>query len=183
MLQAIQSGPRALRRTLFAGASGLAVALSLGAGAALAQTAPSSQEDTTQVEEVVVTGFRGSLAQALNVKRREAGAVDVIMAEDIADFPDQNLAEAIQRVPGVAITRDAGEGRNISVRGLGQVLVGEVGDVFGHDDVDRARFPALDVQGLGQAPAEAGDHDLLHLGGLFLRAGRGGLGQGGAGPE
>ncbi|HZW15767.1 MAG TPA: TonB-dependent receptor [Brevundimonas sp.] len=120
MLQAIQSGPRALRRTLFVGASGLAVALSLGAGAALAQTAPSgSQEETTQVEEVVVTGFRGSLAQALNVKRREAGAVDVIMAEDIADFPDQNLAEAIQRVPGVAITRDAGEGRNISVRGLG----------------------------------------------------------------
>lgn len=120
MLQAIQSGPCALRRNLFAGASAVAVALSLGAGAAAAQTAPQApQDDPTQVEEVVVTGFRGSLAQALNVKRREAGAVDVIMAEDIADFPDQNLAEAIQRVPGVAITRDAGEGRNISVRGLG----------------------------------------------------------------
>lgn len=120
MLQAIQSGPCALRRNLFAGASAVAVALSLGAGAAAAQTAPEApQDDPTQVEEVVVTGFRGSLAQALNVKRREAGAVDVIMAEDIADFPDQNLAEAIQRVPGVAITRDAGEGRNISVRGLG----------------------------------------------------------------
>lgn len=120
MLQAIQSGPCALRRNLFAGASAMAVALSLGAGAAAAQTAPEApQDDPTQVEEVVVTGFRGSLAQALNVKRREAGAVDVIMAEDIADFPDQNLAEAIQRVPGVAITRDAGEGRNISVRGLG----------------------------------------------------------------
>lgn len=117
-MQAIQSGPRALRRTLFAGASGLAVALSLGAGAAAAQTAPQDPQ-ADQVEEVVVTGFRGSLAQALNVKRREAGAVDVIMAEDIADFPDQNLAEAIQRVPGVTITRDAGEGRNISVRGLG----------------------------------------------------------------
>ena len=76
MMQAIQTGPRALRRTLFAGASGLAVTLSLGAGAALAQTAPPvPQDETTQVEEVVVTGFRGSLAEALNVKRREAGAV------------------------------------------------------------------------------------------------------------
>ena len=119
MMQAIQSGPRALRRTLFAGASGLAVTLSLGAGAALAQTAPQEPVAATEVEEIIVTGFRGSLAQALNVKRREAGAVDVIVAEDIANFPDQNLAEAIQRVPGVTITRDAGEGRNISVRGLG----------------------------------------------------------------
>ncbi|MBU2418290.1 MAG: TonB-dependent receptor [Alphaproteobacteria bacterium] len=118
-MQAIQSGPCALRRTLFAGASGLAVTLSLGVGVAMAQTAPQTPEATTEVEEVIVTGFRGSLAQALNVKRNEAGAVDVIMAEDIADFPDQNLAEAIQRVPGVTITRDAGEGRNISVRGLG----------------------------------------------------------------
>lgn len=117
-MQAIQSGPRALRRSLFAGASGLAVALSLGVGAAAAQDTP-QEPQADQVDEVVVTGFRGSLAQALNVKRREAGAVDVIMAEDIADFPDQNLAEAIQRVPGVTITRDAGEGRNISVRGLG----------------------------------------------------------------
>ena len=87
----------------------------LTAGAAMAQDEP----EATEVEEIVITGFRSSLAQALGVKRNEAGAVDVIMAEDIADFPDQNLAEAIQRIPGVAITRDAGEGRNISVRGLG----------------------------------------------------------------
>jgi iron complex outermembrane receptor protein len=45
--------------------------------------------------------------------------VDVIKAEDIADFPDANLAESIQRVPGVSIARDAGEGRQITVRGLG----------------------------------------------------------------
>lgn len=119
-MQAIQSGPRALRRTLFAGASGLAVALSLGAGAAAAQTAPQDpQEDPTQIEEVVVTGFRASLSAGLDAKRRDANVVDVIVAEDIADFPDLNLAEAIQRVPGVAIDRDAGEGRSITVRGLG----------------------------------------------------------------
>lgn len=117
-MQAFKPGmTRAFRRTLFAGASGLSIALSLGVGTVAAQTAPEPQ--AAEVDEVIVTGFRGSLAQALNVKRRDAGAVDVIMAEDIADFPDQNLAEAIQRVPGVAITRDAGEGRNISVRGLG----------------------------------------------------------------
>src|SRR5690606_23951828 len=72
------------------------------------------------IEEVVVTGsFRDSLANALNIKRGSAGAVDAIVAEDIADFPDLNLAESLQRIPGVAITRAGGEGRNISVRGLG----------------------------------------------------------------
>jgi TonB-dependent receptor len=69
--------------------------------------------------DIVVTGFRASLSSALNLKRNETAAVDVIKAEDIADFPDNNLAESIQRIPGVTITRDAGEGRNITVRGLG----------------------------------------------------------------
>ncbi|MGH1557550.1 TonB-dependent receptor plug domain-containing protein [Caulobacter segnis] len=55
----------------------------------------------------------------MNLKRRASGVVDVIKAEDIADFPDANLAESIQRVPGVSIARDAGEGRQITVRGLG----------------------------------------------------------------
>ncbi len=117
-MQAIQPGmTRAFRRTLFAGASGLAVALSLGVGVATAQTAP--QDEPTEVDEVVVTGFRASLSAGLDAKRRENNMVDVIVAEDIADFPDLNLAESIQRVPGVAIDRDAGEGRTITVRGLG----------------------------------------------------------------
>ncbi len=118
MSQAIQPGmTRAHRRSLFAGASGLAVALSLGAGAAAAQTAP--QEPVTEIDEVVVTGYRASLTAGLDAKRRDANVIDVIVAEDIADFPDLNLAESIQRVPGVAIDRDAGEGRSITVRGLG----------------------------------------------------------------
>ncbi len=122
MLQAIQPGmTRTLRRRLFAGASGLAVALSLGAtlgvGTAAAQSA--QPQDPTEVDEVIVTGFRASLTAGLDAKRRSANAIDVIVAEDIADFPDLNLAESIQRVPGVAIDRDAGEGRSITVRGLG----------------------------------------------------------------
>jgi iron complex outermembrane recepter protein len=121
MMQAIQPGmTRTLRRSLFAGASGLAVALSLGlgAGAAAAQTAP-PQDDPTEIDEIIVTGFRASLTAGLDAKRRDANVIDVIVAEDIADFPDLNLAESIQRVPGVAIDRDAGEGRSITVRGLG----------------------------------------------------------------
>ncbi|WP_347302577.1 TonB-dependent receptor [Croceibacterium sp. TMG7-5b_MA50] len=70
-------------------------------------------------EEIVVTGFRESLASAINLKRNSSGVVDAIKAEDIAQFPDLNLAESLQRIPGVAISRVQGEGRSISVRGLG----------------------------------------------------------------
>jgi iron complex outermembrane receptor protein len=68
---------------------------------------------------IEVTGIRASLESALNAKREDRGIVDVIKAEDIAKFPDTNLAESLQRIPGVVIDRDAGEGRNITVRGLG----------------------------------------------------------------
>lgn len=75
------------------------------------------------VEEVLVTGsFRDSLQNAMNIKRNQSGFVDAIVASDIAEFPDNNLAESLQRVPGVAITRVGGEGKNISVRGLGPLF-------------------------------------------------------------
>ena len=85
-------------------------------GAAWAQNAPAAEE--TEIEEIVVTGFRQSLEAAINVKKNSIGAVDAIVAEDIAKFPDQNLAESLQRIPGISISRDAGEGRAITVRGL-----------------------------------------------------------------
>ena len=67
-----------------------------------------------------MTGFRGSINTALAAERKETSAIDVIAAEDIGKFPDSNLAESMQRVPGVTLSRgDGGEGRNISVRGLG----------------------------------------------------------------
>ncbi|GAA0565089.1 TonB-dependent receptor [Rhizomicrobium electricum] len=93
--------------------------LKLGVCAAVLGAVPASAQDTQQMEVVTVTGFRGSLEKALDVKRNSASAVDTIMAEDIAKFPDLNLSESLQRVPGVAISRDAGEGRQLSVRGLG----------------------------------------------------------------
>lgn len=109
-------------RALQYGVSALTLAMTV-AGAAAAQTAPAQGDqapaDDSAVEAVVVTGFRASLANALDVKRRENDLVDVIKAQDIADFPDLNLAESLQRVPGVSIDRDGGEGRSITVRGLG----------------------------------------------------------------
>ena len=108
-------------RNLRAGVSIAVLAVAaLGAVNAQAQTAAPPAGETTEnaVEEVIVTGFRESLRSALSVKRQSSGVVDAIKAEDIADFPDANLAESIQRVPGVSITRVAGEGRTITVRGL-----------------------------------------------------------------
>lgn len=73
----------------------------------------------TEADAIVVTGFRASLQNALSQKRRSNQIIDAITAEDIADFPDANLAESIQRLPGVSIDRDNGEGRSITIRGLG----------------------------------------------------------------
>lgn len=108
----MRPGDLRLRR-LVCGASILVLGMSL-AGQAAAQ-----QAKADEVEEIVVTGFRGSLQQALEEKRLSTVASDSILAEDIGKFPDLNLSESIQRIPGVALARDAGEGRNISVRGLG----------------------------------------------------------------
>ena len=83
-----------------------------------AADSPASKGAATK-ETITVTGFKASLDSALNEKREDNGMIDVIKAEDIAKFPDTNLAEALQRVSGVVIDRDAGEGRNITVRGLG----------------------------------------------------------------
>lgn len=100
--------------------TGLARTLALAVLAAgIAPTGSAlAQDDDGVMEEIVVEGFRGSLRQSLSVKRNENGVVDAIMAEDIADFPDLNLAESIQRIPGVSINRMNGEGRQITVRGL-----------------------------------------------------------------
>lgn len=88
------------------------------AGAARVTSSAGSQPRATGSGAIVVTGFRASLHSALNQKRRSNEEVDVINADDIAEFPDANLAESIQRLPGVSIDRDNGEGRSITVRGL-----------------------------------------------------------------
>ena len=98
---------------------GCALAALIGAPtAAFAQTAPA--QDETSVDDIIVTGsFATSLADALTVKRRADSITDVVSASDIGNFPAVNVAEALQRVPGVSISREAGEGQFVSVRGLG----------------------------------------------------------------
>lgn len=95
----------------------LGISLALHSGAVLAQDAAGAA--ATELDTVTVTGYRASVEKALDIKRGESGVVDAVVAEDIGKFPDSNLAESLQRIPGVVITRDGGEGRNISVRGLG----------------------------------------------------------------
>ena len=89
---------------------------------AQAQTkpAPTPAAGSKEVEEVVVTGFRESLQASTNAKREAATFQDSIFAEDIGKFPDLNLAESLNRIPGVQLTREiTGEGLNIAIRGLG----------------------------------------------------------------
>lgn len=87
----------------------------LSAGAASAQTAPAAEGG---LEEVVVTGVRQSLENAILTKRDAAAVVDAISAEDVGKFPTENLAESLQRVTGVQISRFRGEGQNVTIRGL-----------------------------------------------------------------
>ena len=85
-----------------------------------AATPRRSRRGSAEGDAIVVTGFRASLERrAQRQARTRSSSVDAIVAEDIAKFPDQNLAESLQRIPGISIQRDAGEGRAITVRGLG----------------------------------------------------------------
>src|SRR5262245_5123781 len=88
-------------------------------GAVLINPAFAQDQQADQLEEVVVTGLRGSLTASMDTKRNATGVVDAISAEDIGKFPDTNLAESLQRITGVSIDRVNGEGSAITVRGFG----------------------------------------------------------------
>lgn len=92
-----------------------------GAGQVSAQSA-TSQPQSEPLEEIIVTGIRESLTQALEIKRESIQLVDAIVAEDIGKFPDNNAVEALQRVPGVQVTdRARGETGKVAIRGLDDV--------------------------------------------------------------
>ncbi|WGL16083.1 TonB-dependent receptor [Microbulbifer bruguierae] len=106
--------------------SSIAMATVLGgmSGMALAQNSEFDAEvdDTSALEEVVVVGLRASLEKAIDIKREKFQIVDSIVAEDIGKFPDNNVAESLQRVTGVQVTdRGAGEVSGVSIRGLNDV--------------------------------------------------------------
>ncbi|TRX53831.1 TonB-dependent receptor [Thalassomonas sp. M1454] len=102
--------------------SKLATSLSLILGASAMNVAYAAEETTAveqDVEVIEVTGIRGSLTKAMDIKRSSSGIVEAINAEDIGKFPDSNLAESLQRISGVAIDRNNGEGSKVTVRGFG----------------------------------------------------------------
>jgi len=116
--------PRVLKGILLAGSYSAAL---LAQSTVFAQTdaADDSQatDDDLVLEEVVVTGIRRSLDFAAGVKRESNQVVDALMAQDIGLFSDNNIGEALARIPGVLLERDAGEGFRISIRGLGPRFV------------------------------------------------------------
>lgn len=75
-------------------------------------------KEIEEIEEIKVNGIRGSLNLSRQEKREESRVTDIIVAQDIARYPDRNLAESMQRIPGMSITREAGEGRQVVLRGL-----------------------------------------------------------------
>ena len=97
----------------------LATVISALFGAAAGQVRAQSGAEAG-IEEVIVTGVRASIVRALDQKRNAIGVSDSISAEDIGKFPDLNLSESLQRIPGVTLNRNTtGEGQALNVRGLG----------------------------------------------------------------
>jgi TonB-dependent receptor len=82
--------------------------------------APTSfAQEAGETEVIQVKGIRGSIQEAMGIKRESAGVVDSISAEDIGKFPDTNLAESLQRITGISISRSNGEGSQVTARGFG----------------------------------------------------------------
>src|SRR5690606_6087750 len=101
------------KRSLLSSSITLAVALVSG------QSAVAQDSATAHIEEIVVSGIRSSLEHAMDIKRESDRIVDSISSESLGKFPDSNIAESLQRVPGVSIDRSGGEGQSITVRGFG----------------------------------------------------------------
>ncbi len=87
------------------------------------QSDDSAASENTLFEEVVVTGIRQSYTSALDRKREAGTMMDSLVAEDISEFPDKNIGEALQRISGIQLNRDMGEGSSVSVRGVESGLV------------------------------------------------------------
>ncbi len=116
-------------RTFLTGISApaLALALAMAPNAALAQDAPepSAQDQAdaeaadTEADVIIVSGFRGALETAVNLKRNSAVIAEAFSAEDIGKLPDVSIAETLGRLPGLAVQRLNGRAQSLSVRGLG----------------------------------------------------------------
>src|SRR5258708_25304799 len=96
-----------------------AILFGLANGNQVFAQAPDPKAQDGSLEEVIVTGIRSSLRQAMEIKRNSDVIVDSIASESLGKFPDTNIAESLQRITGVSIDRSGGEGQAITVRGFG----------------------------------------------------------------
>ncbi|MCE4361478.1 TonB-dependent receptor [Xanthomonas hortorum] len=145
-----QRSIRDFRRSVMA----ISVATLLSAQAyaqdATTTAAPAQDPTTQQLDTVQVTGTRSSVTKAQLVKQNAEQIVDSIVAEDIGKLPDNNVAEALQRISGIQITRNYGEGSSIAIRGLTQVRTELNGrDIFTANDGRGLSFEDVSAELLG----------------------------------
>ncbi len=156
----------ACNRRITAG-MGCAIGALIVATPVLAQEATPPLATETAADDIVVTGIRGSIESSAAQKRTASGILDAISSEDLGKFPDANVAESLQRIPGVAIDRNNGEGQSVSVRGLGPAFNTVLfnGRSFASDNFNRSfsfdLIPAELISGAqvyksGQAPLQGG---------------------------
>jgi iron complex outermembrane recepter protein len=143
-----------LRRAVHAICFGGASTITLSAVPAQSDAADTTPTADSQLNEIVITGYRASLQQSLDVKRDSDGIVDAISAEDIGKFPDANLATAMERIPGVTVSRQAvsltGTGGTSSAGGTTQITVRGFGPQFNETLFDGREVPtALGNTGRG----------------------------------
>ncbi|MFC7293037.1 TonB-dependent receptor [Hirschia litorea] len=126
-----------------------------------------SADDTNYLDVIVVTGIRSSLKRAMDVKRDTSGVSDSIASEDVGKFPDLNVAESLQRIPGIAIDRSGGEGQAVTVRGLGpqfntvllngrQIATDSGGREFNFDVLAAEQINGATIYKSGQATLQEG---------------------------
>lgn len=89
-----------------------------------------AQAQEGEIEEVLVRGIKSSLERSIDIKRDSARIVEVITADDIGKMPDQNIAESLQRLPGIQIDRRDGVGTQVRIRGLSQNITLLNGESF-----------------------------------------------------
>jgi iron complex outermembrane receptor protein len=98
-------------------ASSIAMILAGASSQAMAAEEATSKANKGEVEVIQVTGIRGSLKENINGKRFADSVVDIVSSEDIGKFPDKNVADSLARIPGITVSRDFGEGGQVSIRG------------------------------------------------------------------
>lgn len=141
LIQGFRGGSGRAKRFVPSLLGSTSVAAMVAVGISMPVAAQDAADDETTLDEIVVTGIRTSLRASRDIKRNSYGVVDGIVAEDIGKFPDSNLAESLQRITGVSINRQGGEGSQVTVRGFGPG--------FNHVTLNGRSMPTADIPFVG----------------------------------